>query len=111
MSDLLAQFAEQHGFTVVINNDIIRAVGVPCLVANGNVGTCTIEKSFDPVSGQPDGRIGNDALHVVRILPSVDHSHDGCVYNANGSKIGNYTDGDGSTWSEISIKKVASTNR
>jgi len=105
MSDLIAQFAQQHGFSVAIDNDIIRAVGVPCLVANGNVGTCTIEKSFDTESGRPDGRIGSGAVHVVRIFPSVDHAQDGCVYNANGSKIGNYIDGDGSTWSEISIKR------
>ena len=100
--DRLSTFAEQIGFTVKVGPDIIVAEGVPCLLANRKVGSCTIEKSYDPESGQPDSRIG-DAAHAVRITPN--ESHDGLVYDADGTCIGNHIGGDRRTWSNISIRK------
>ena len=100
--DRLTGFGEQAGFTVGVEADVVRAIGVPCLFADGVVGTCTIEKSFDPVSGKPTKRIGG-AVHGVRI--TADEERDGLVYHADGTPIGNYIDGDGKTWSNISIKK------
>ena len=100
--DRLTAFGEQTGFTVGVETDVVRAIGVPCLLANGVVGTCTIEKSFDSASGKPDNRIGG-AVHGVRI--TADKEHDGLVYHTDGTPIGNYIDGDGKTWSNISIKK------
>lgn len=100
--DRLSAFGEQVGFVVDVESDVVRAVRVPCLLANGLLGTCTIEKSFDPESGKPNERIGG-AVHGVRIQPA--EAKDGCVYNANGTAIGNHIDGDGKTWSNISIKK------
>ena len=101
-SDRLVAFGEQAGFTVEAESDVVRAVGVPCLLAGGGVGTCTIEKSLDPDTGKPDKRIGG-APHGVRIEP--DEAGDGRVYNADRTAIGNHIDGDGETWSDISIKK------
>ena len=101
--DRLDAFGEQVGFTVQVEADVVRAVGVPCLLRNEKVSTCAIEKFFDPVSGKPDKRIGN-AIHAVRIR--TDEAHDGCVYHANGESIGNYIDGDKNSWSDISIKKT-----
>ena len=73
----------------------------PC--KDGVVGTCTIEKSYDPASGKPnDSRIG-DAVHAVRI--TADEEHDGRVYHADGNPIGSYVGGDGKTWSNISVRK------
>ena len=100
--DRLTAFGEQVRFDVRVEPDVVRAVGVPCLLKDGVVGTCTIEKSCDPSSGKPDKRIG-DAVHAVRIAP--DEAKDGCVYNADGTRIGNYISGDGKTWSNISIHK------
>ena len=100
--DRLTAFGEQIGFTVRVDSDVVRAVEVPCLLANGVVGTCTIEKSYDPASGKPNDRIGG-AVHAVRIAP--DEGKDGCVYNADGTPIGNHIAGDGETWSNISIRK------
>ena len=98
----LTAFGEQAGFTVEVESDAARAIGVPCLLADGVVGTCTIEKSCDPASGKPSERIGG-AVHGVRI--TADNELDGRVYNADGTPIGNYIDGDQKTWSNISIKK------
>ena len=100
--DRLTAFGEQAGFTVGVENDVVRAIGVPCLLAEGVVGTCTIEKSYDPASGKPDDRIGG-AVHGVRI--ESDQAKDGCVYNADGTAIRNHIGGDGKSWSNISIKK------
>ena len=100
--DRLTAFGEQVGFDVRVVPDVIRAVGVPCLLKDGVVGTCTIEKSRDPASGKPNDRIGA-AVHAVRIVP--DEAKDGCVYNADGTRIGNYIRGDEKTWSNISIRK------
>ena len=100
--DSLTAFGEQAGFTVRDESDVIQAVGVPCLLADGVVGTCTIAKSYDPASGKPNGRIGG-AVHAVRI--TADEEHDGRVYHADETPIGNYVDGDGKTWSNISIHK------
>ena len=100
--DRLTGFGEQVGFNVRIESDFIQAVRVPCLFANGVVGTCTIEKSYDPASGKPTERIG-DAVHAVRII--TDEEHDGLVYHADGTPIGNYVGGDGKTWSNISVKR------
>ena len=98
----LTAFGEQVGFDVRIEPDVVRAVGVPCLLAGGVAGTCTIEKSRDSTSGKPDSRIG-DAVHAVRII--TDAEHDGLVYHADGTAIGNRVGGDDKTWSNISIHK------
>ena len=100
--DRLSAFGEQAGFTVRIDSDVVLAVGVPCLLADGVVGTCTVETSFDAASGKPNARIGR-AVHAVRI--TADEEHDGRVYHADGHPIGNHIDGDGKTWSTISIRK------
>ena len=100
--DRLTAFGEQAGFVVEVESDVVRAGQVPCLLAGGVVGTCTIETSFDSANGKPDNRIGGD-VHAVRI--AVDKGHDGLVYNADGIPIGNHIGGDGKTWSNISIKK------
>ena len=100
--DRLSAFGDQAGFRVAAEADVVRAFGVPCLMEGGVVGTCTIEKSYDPASGKPDERIGR-AVHGVRI--ETDEAIDGRVYNADGTAIGNHIAGDGETWSAISIKK------
>ena len=100
--DRLTAFGEQVGFYVRIEPDVVRAVGVPCLLAGGVAGTCTIEKSCDSTSGKPDSRIG-DAVHAVRV--TIDAEGDGRVYHADGSPLESYIDGDGKTWSNISIHK------
>ena len=100
--DRLTAFGKQAGFTVRVASDTVKAVDVPCLVANGKVACCSIEKSFDPNSGKPDARTGG-AIHAVRIV--VDVEFDGLVYHADGNPIGNHVGGDGKTWSNISIKK------
>ena len=74
--DRLTAFAEQAGFTVRVESDVVQAVGVPCLLAERAIGTCTIETSYDPVSGKPDSRIGR-AVHAVRI--TTDEERDGRV--------------------------------
>ena len=107
MSNRLSIFGEQAGFAVEVESDVVSAVGVPCLLAGGVVGTCTIEKSYDPVSGKPNGRVG-DADHGVRI--ALDEKHDGRVYNADGTPIGNHLAGNGETWSTISICKGSQGN-
>ena len=100
--DRLSTFAEQAGFAVRFDSDVVLAVLVPCLLADGVVGTCTIEKSYDPTNGKPNDRIGG-AVHAVRI--TADEEHDGRVYHADGNPIESYIDGDGKTWSNISIRK------
>ena len=100
--DRLTAFGEQVGFTVRVKSDVVRAVEVPCLLADGVVGTCNIEKSYDSASGKPNDRIGG-AVHAVRI--TANEERDGRVYHADGTPIGNYIDGDEKTWSNISIKK------
>lgn len=98
----LRAFAEQVGFTVEMGHDVVVAKGVPCLLANSEVGACTIDKSFDPEGGKPNERIGG-AVHGVRI--TTGEAHGGRVYNADGTPVGNYIGGDGQTWSNISIQK------
>ena len=100
--DRLTAFGQQAGFTVSVETEVVRAVGVPCLLANGVRGTCTIEKSYDPGSGKPTKRIGG-AVHAVRI--TTDAEADGRVYNSDGSLIEAHIGGDGKTWSNISIRK------
>ncbi|MYF93048.1 MAG: hypothetical protein F4049_19630 [Gemmatimonadetes bacterium] len=100
--DRLSAFAGQAGFTVRDESGVLRAVRVPCLLAGGVVGTCTIETSYNPASRKPDNQIGGD-IHAVRI--TTDEERDGRVYQADGTPIGNYVAGDGKTWSNISIKK------
>ena len=95
-------FGEQAGFGVRVESDVVQAAGVPCLLRDGVVGTCTIEKSCDPASGKPNDRIGG-AVHAVHI--TTDAEHDGLVYHADGTAIGNHVGGDGKTWSNISIRK------
>ena len=100
--DPLTAFGEQAGFEIEVGSDEVRATGVPCLLAGGAFGSCTIATSYDSASGKPDKRIGGD-VHAVQI--TVDNESDGLVYNADGTPIGNCIDGDGKTWSNISIKK------
>lgn len=100
--DRLSVFATRAGFAVEVDSDVVRAVRVPCLLAGGVVGTCTVEKSCDPDSGKPNERIG-DAVHAVRIV--TDEERDGRVYRADGNAIESYINGDGKTWSNISIRK------
>ena len=100
--DRLSAFGEQAGFTVRDESDVVQAVRVPCLLANGVVSTCSIEKSYDPETGKPNGQIG-DAVHGVRI--TLDEANDGCVYYSDGSPIGSCITSDGKTWSLISIRK------
>lgn len=106
--DRLTAFAKQIGFEVEDHPEsepsVSRAVRVPCLLLNGVLGTCTIETSYDPATGQPDSRIG-EAIHAVRII--IDGKYDGRVYHADGSPIGNLVRSDGETWSNISIKRGA----
>ena len=102
LNDRLSAFSEQVGFVVEVETETIRAVKVPCLLSDGVVGFCTIETSYEPTTGKPDRRIGGD-IHAVRI--TVDNELDGLVYHADGPPIGNQIDGDGKTWSNISIKK------
>ena len=98
----LAAFAEQVGFEVEPELEVVRALGVPCLLAGARVGTCTIEKSCDPGSETPNSRLGGDR-HAVRV--TTDGEGDGCVYHADGQPIGNVIGGDGRTWSNVSIKR------
>jgi len=105
--DRLTAFGQQAGFDVKVGSDCIRAERVPCLLANGVVGVCAIETSCDPASKKPDQRIGG-ADHAVRI--TLDGEHDGRVYNADGTPIGNFIGGDERTWSNISIKKGSSVS-
>ena len=100
--DRLSAFAEDIGFTVTVGRDVVAVEKVPCLLRDRIVGSCTIEKSFDPKNGKPNDRIGG-AVHAVRI--TADEEHDGRVYHANGNPIESYIDGDGKTWSNISIRK------
>ena len=106
MMDRLDAFGKQVGFTVESGHDVVRATGVPCLLQNGRIGSCTIEKSHDPASGTPDKRLGG-APHGVRI--STGEVLDGRVYNADGTPIGNYINGDGKSWADISIKRGSET--
>lgn len=100
--DRLSTFGEQTGFAVRVESDVVRAIGVPCLLAGGGVGTCTIEKSCDSASGKPTDRIGG-AVHAVRI--TLDEERDGRVYHADGKPIENCIGGDGKTWSIVSMRK------
>ena len=106
--DRLTAFAKQVGFEVEVDSvadpSVVRAVRVPCLFAGSVLGTCTIETSYDPASGRPDNRIGGD-VHAVKV--TIDGEHDGRVYHADGNPIENCIDGDGKTWSNISIKRGA----
>ena len=98
----LSAFADQEGFTVRVAEGVAAAKVVPCLLASGTVGFCTIEKSYDGASGKATNGIGG-AVHGVRV--TLDKKHDGRVYHANGEPIGNPIGGDGEMWSDISIKK------
>ena len=100
--DRLAAFGEQAGFTVRVEDDVVQAIGVPCLLADGVVGTCTIETSCDPVSRRPTDRIGG-AVHAVLITTNKERN--GRVYHEDGSPLENYIGGDGKTWSRISIRR------
>lgn len=105
--DRLLIFAAQAGFTVSVEADVIQAIGVPCLLRDRVVSTCTITKSYDPQSGKPNDHIGG-AVHAVRI--TLDPAQDGRVYHADGKPIESYIAGDGKTWSNISIRKGSPNN-
>ncbi len=98
----LSAFGKKAGFVVRFDSDVVLAVGVPCLLADGVVGTCTIEKSYDPASGKPNTQIGG-AVHAVKITTGGEC--DGRVYHADGTPLENYIDGDNKIWSNISIRK------
>ena len=100
--DRLSAFAEDIGFTLTVGRDVVAAEKVPCLLRDGIVSSCTIEKSFDPESGMPNTRVGC-AVHAVQI--TTDGAQDGRVYHADGTPIGNYLNGDEETCSNISIRK------
>lgn len=100
--DRLDAFGEQVGFVVEVGPDVIRAIGVPCLLQDGTVGSCVIEKPYDPASGKPDKRIGN-AFHAICIRTA--QGHGGRIYHADGTPIGNYLSGDEQSWAHISINK------
>lgn len=100
--DRLAGLAKQIGFPVTVSEDEVKAENVPCLLKGGVIGSCTIRQSRDPKTGKPDNRIGGSS-HVVRI--TTPEQFDGCVYEVTGQRIENYIDGDGKTWSDISIHK------
>ena len=104
--DRLTTFSEQIGFEVEVEveSGVVQAVRVPCLFVGRVPGTCTIETSYDLATGRPDNRIGGD-VHAVKV--TIDGEYDGRVYHADGTAIGNYVDGDGKTWSNISIKRGA----
>ena len=99
--DRLHTLGEQEGFTVEEESGIVRASRVPCLLQEGTTSTCTIEESFDPQTGKPNTEIGTD-LHVVRITTYLEL--DGLVYGTDGTPLGSRINGDGKTWSEISIR-------
>ncbi len=105
--DRLDALSKEAHFTVEVDHDAVRALGVPCLLKNGAVSSCQIEKSCDPVSGRPSDRIGG-AVHAIRIDPA--EAQDGLVYNADGTPIGHHIDGDGQSWSHISIRKGSQAN-
>ena len=105
--DRLDAFGEQADFAVKVEPDVVRATGVPCLLQSERIGSCTIEKSYDPESGIPNERIGG-ATHGVRIVTG--EVLDGRVYNADGTPIGNYINGDGKSWADISIKRGSATS-
>ena len=102
--DRLSLSSRQEGFAVEEDSvsGVIRAVGVPCLLKGGISSTCTIEKSYDPSTGQPreEKEVGG-ATHIVKIIPGL--PTDGQVYYANSSPLGNHVGGDGRTYSFISI--------
>ena len=105
--DRLDAFGKEADFTVEVDHDVVRAREVPCLLKNGAISSCQIEKSCDPVSGRPNDRIGG-AVHAVRIDPA--EAQDGLVYNADETPIGHYIGGDGQSWSHISIRKGSQAN-
>ena len=102
--DRLTTFSEQIGFEVEVESGVVRVVRVPCLFVDRVPGTCMIETSYDLATGRPDNRVGGD-VHAVKV--TIDGVYDGRVYHADGTPIGNYVDGDGKTWSNISIKRGA----
>ena len=105
--DRLTAFSKQEGFGVTSESDVLRAVLVPCVLADGSVGTCSIETSCDPATKKPDARIGGD-VHAVLI--TVNQEGDGLVYHADGTPVGSRIGGDGKTWSNISIRKGSRDN-
>ena len=100
--DRLSAFAQQVGFRVTRGADAVVLEDVPCLVADGGVGSCRIEKSSDPESGAPTDRIGG-APHGVRV--SITSGQGARVFQADGEPIGNMIDSDGKSSSNISIKR------
>ena len=81
---------------------LFRPSGFLASLQMGLLALAPFEKSYDPASGKPTARIGG-AVHAVRI--TTDAEHDGRVYHADGNPIESYINGDGKTWSNISIRK------
>lgn len=98
----LVDLSQEEGFTVETLGRIVRVTGIPCMFKDGVGGTCTIEKSHDPVSGKP-GSEESGASHAVRVI--TDGGSDGLVYQADGNPIGLRIGGDGESWSLISLRK------
>ena len=101
-SDRLTTFSKQVGFALHDDSAVLTVVGVPCLLKDGTVSTCSIATSYDTADRRPTEQIGN-AVHAVRI--TIAEERDGLVYQADGTPIGNHLAGDGKTWSAISIHK------
>jgi len=103
--DSLLAFARQEGFRVTEGADRVTLEGVPCLLEHGEVGHCTIEKSFDPANEAPTNTIG-DVCHAIRILfPSGTVPR---VCQANGNPIGNEIGAapqDDPPWVNVSIRR------
>ena len=98
----LYAFAEQVGFIVRREADIIVLEAVPCVLADGGTGFCKIEKSFDPTNGTPTVAIGG-APHGVRV--TITTGQGGRVFHANGEALGNPIENHGEFCWDISIKR------
>ena len=100
--DRLLAFAKQVGFRVRWEADAVVLEDVPCLLADGQIGSCRIEKSCDPTNGAPTEAIGG-ATHGARV--TVTNGRGDRVFHVDGEPIGNLIGGDGESWSDLSIKR------
>ena len=79
---------------------------VPCLLRDRIVGSCAIEKSFDPESGKPNERVGS-AVHAVRI-PLTERKTAASTRRWDAYR--EPLNGDEENWSNISIHKGSQAN-